>query len=237
MSTYGQFCPIAKACEVLSERWTVLILRELGAGSESFNDLRRGLPLVSPSLLSSRLKSLEHAGVVSRATTEKGVRYSLTESGRELKPIILQIGVWGHRWARSKLTPDDLDASMLMWDIHRTMNASYFDEGKTVIHFEFSDFDAKSRRWWLIGEDGDVDVCMKDPGHEVDLTVQTDVRTLTGVWMGDIELGQALRDSRIRLIGDSVLKRDITTWLGSNYFADVPPARPTATRSSELEGI
>ena len=237
MSTYGQFCPIAKACEVLSERWTILILRELGAGSESFNDLRRGLPLISPSLLSSRLKSLEHAKVIARTSGEEGVRYHLTESGRELKPIILQIGVWGHRWARSKLTPEDLDPSLLMWDIHRTMNAGYFDRGRTVIHFEFSDFDAKFRRWWLIGEDSDVDVCMKDPGFEVDLTVQTDVRTLTGVWMGDIELGQALRDSRIRLIGDRTLRRDISTWLGSNYFADVPPAHPAKTRETELEGI
>ena len=237
MSTYGQFCPIAKACEVLSERWTILILRELGAGSESFNDLRRGLPLISPSLLSSRLKSLEHAGIIARTSTDQGVRYTLSESGRELKPIILQMGVWGHRWARSKLTPDDLDASMLMWDIHRTMNSAYFDEGRTVIHVEFSDFDAKHRRWWLIGEACDVDVCMKDPGHEVNLTIQTDLRTLTGVWMGDIQLGEALRDSRIRMAGDNQLKRDISTWLGSNYFADVPPAKPTATRKSELEGI
>jgi DNA-binding HxlR family transcriptional regulator len=235
MSKYGQFCPIAKACEVLSERWTILVLRELGAGSESFNDLRRGLPLISPSLLSSRLKSLEHAKVVARTKSEKGVRYTLTEAGRELKPIILQMGVWGHRWARSKLTPDDLDPSLLMWDIHRTMNAAYFDEGRTVIHFEFSDFDARFRRWWLICEDRDVDVCMKDPGHEIDLAITTDVRTLTGIWMGDIELGQALRDYRMRLDGDADLRRDISTWLGRNYFADVPPATPKSGRSSPIE--
>jgi DNA-binding HxlR family transcriptional regulator len=225
MSSYGQFCPIAKASEVLSERWTILILRELGAGGESFNDLRRGMPLISPSLLSTRLKSLEHAKIIARTETEKGVRYTLTEAGRELKPIILQMGVWGHRWARSKLTPEDLDPSMLMWDIHRTMKAGYFQTKRTVLHFEFSDFDAKFRRWWLVVENGGVDVCMKDPGHEVDLKVVTDVRTLTGVWMGDIGLGQALRDRRIRLTGDQGLKRDISTWLGANYFADIPPAR------------
>ena len=225
MSGYGQFCPIAKASEILSERWTILILRELGAGGESFNDLRRGMPLISPSLLSSRLKSLEHARVISRTETEKGIRYALTEAGRELKPIILQMGVWGHRWARSKLTPDDLDPSMLMWDIHRTMNAKYFGADRTVLHFEFSDFDAKFRRWWLVIQNDDVDVCMKDPGHDVDLKVTTDIRTMTGVWMGDISLGQALRDRRIRLNGDARLKRDISTWLGSNYFADIPSAK------------
>jgi DNA-binding HxlR family transcriptional regulator len=225
MSSYGQFCPIAKASEILSERWTILILRELGAGSESFNDLRRGLPLISPSLLSSRLKSLEHAQVISRTEAEAGIRYALTESGRELKPIILQIGVWGHRWARSKLSPDDLDPSMLMWDIHRTMNAKYFDADRTVLFFEFSDFGAKFRRWWLVVQNADVDVCMKDPGYEFDLKATTDIRTLTGVWMGDISLGQALRDRRIRLTGNTELKRDISTWLGTNYFADIPSAR------------
>lgn len=225
MSEYGQFCPIAKTSEILGERWTNLIVRELGAGSESFNDLRRGLPRISPSLLSSRLKSLEDAGVLARTETSKGVRYTLTEAGRELKPIILQMGVWGHRWVRSKLTRDDLDPSMLMWDIHRTMNAGYFVEHLTTLHFEFSDYAAKFRRWWLVIRDGDVDVCMKDPGHDIDLKIVTDVQTLTGVWMGDISLGQALRDHRIRLSGSDHLKRDISTWLGRNYFADIKPVR------------
>jgi len=225
MSGYGQFCPIAKASEVLSERWTLLIIRELGAGSEAFNDLRKGLPQISPSLLSSRLKSLEAASVVARTETERGIRYTLTEAGLELKPIILQMGIWGHRWARSKLTRDELDPSLLMWDIHRTMNADYFDSDRTVLYFEFSDYAAKFRRWWLIVEDGEVDVCMKDPGHDIDLELLTDVRTLTGVWMGDIGLGQALRDRRIRLTGPTRLKRDMSTWLRRNYFADIEAAR------------
>lgn len=225
MTGYGQFCPIAKTSEILGQRWTNLIIRELGAGSEAFNDLRKGLPLISPSLLSSRLKSLEDAGVVSRTNTEEGVRYTLTEAGRELKPIILQMGIWGHRWARSKLTKDDLDPSLLMWDIHRTMNAEYFGEGRTTLYFEFSDYRAEFRRWWIVVTNGDVDVCLKDPGHEVDLQIRTDVRTLTGIWMGDISLGQALRDGRLRLTGTTQLRRDISTWLGRNYFADVKPAR------------
>ncbi len=225
MSSYGQFCPIAKASEILGERWTHLILRELGAGSETFNDVRRGLPLISPALLSSRLKSLEAAGVVARTETEKGIRYTLTEAGRELKPIILQMGIWGHRWARSKLSPDELDPSLLMWDIHRTMNGDYFGKGRTNLYFEFSDYRSKFRRWWLVINDGDVDVCMKDPGYDTDLELRTDVRTLTGVWMGDIALGQALRNARIRLTGPARLKKDISTWLGRNYFSDIKSAR------------
>ena len=225
MNGYGQFCPIAKASEILAERWTALIVRELGAGSETFNDLRRGLPLISPSILSSRLKSLEAAAVVSRTETGKGIRYTLTEAGRELKPILLQMGVWGSRWARSKLVPEDLDPSLLMWDIHRTMNAGYFGEGKTTLYVEFIDYVAKHRRWWLVIEDGVVDVCMRDPGYDIDLKVTTDVRTLTGVWIGDIALGQALRDHRIRLDGATSLKRDIATWLGRNYFSNIRPAK------------
>jgi DNA-binding HxlR family transcriptional regulator len=225
MKGYGQFCPIAKASEILGERWTHLVIRELGAGSETFNDLRRGLPLMSPSLLSSRLKSLEAAGVVERSKVGKKVRYTLSEAGLELKPIILAIGTWGHRWARSRLEPDDLDPSMLMWDIHRTMNAGYFGGGRTVLQFEFSDCPSRTRRWWLVVEDGDVDVCMKDPGHEIDLQVVTDVRTLTAVWMGDLGLGQALRRKLMRVMGPPRLKRDLPTWLGTNYFADVEPAR------------
>ena len=225
MSGYGQFCPIAKTSEVLGERWTSLIVRELGAGSESFNDLRRGLPRISPSLLSSRLKSLEDAGVLARTETNTGIRYTLTEAGRELKPIILQMGLWGQRWARSKLTRDDLDPSLLMWDIHRTMNAGYFGDRLTTLYFEFSDYAASFRRWWIVIREGEVDVCMKDPGHEIDLEILTDVGTLTGVWMGDISLGQTLRDKRIRTSGRTELKKDISTWLGRNYFANIEPAR------------
>jgi DNA-binding HxlR family transcriptional regulator len=225
MKHYGQFCPIAKASEVLSERWTVLVIRELGAGSETFNELRKGLPLMSPSLLSSRLKSLEAAGVVERNESDRGVSYTLTDAGLELKPIVLAMGTWGHRWARSKLEPDDLDPSLLMWDIHRTMNGDYFGAGRTVLLFEFSDYATKFKYWWLVIDDGDVDVCMKDPGYDVDLQVTTDVRTLTGIWMGDIGLGDALRAKQLRVVGPQKMRQDISRWLGTNYFADVKSVR------------
>lgn len=225
MRGYGQFCPIAKASEVLGERWTHLVIRELIAGSTSFSDLRRGVPLMSPSLLSARLKSLEHAGIVDRVEDDDGVSYRLTEAGQELKPIIMQLGVWGHRWVRSQLTPDDLDPSLLIWDIQRNIDVDRLPPERTVLLFEFGDYDRKLRYFWLVVSDGDVDVCLKDPGHEVDLHILTDTKTLTGVWMGDLSLRRALQTNLIRLHGASGLKRNISSWLGRNYYADVRPAR------------
>lgn len=225
MKGYGQFCPIAKASEVLSERWTNLVIRELIAGSESFNDLRRGLPLISPSLLSARLKTLEAAGVVKRDESERGVSYKLTEAGLELKPIILQLGVWGHRWVRTKYTEEDLDPSMLMWDIHRTIDANYFPiNQRTVIQFEFTEYTNHLRLWWLIIKNGDVDVCIKDYGHEIDLKISTDVKSLTQIWMGDLSFMKAMRDKLLEVIGSAELKKAMPVWLGTNYFADVQSA-------------
>jgi len=232
MKGYGQFCPIAKASEVLGERWTHLVIRELGAGSDTFNDLRRGLPLMSPSLLSARLKSLEAAGVVLRTESEAGVRYTLTEAGSELKPILRALGSWGQRWARTTLDQNDLDPSMLMWDIHRSMNVAYFGDGRTVLLFEFSDYTSKFRRWWLVVDSGEVDVCMKDPGYEVDLHICTDVKTLTGMWMGDIGFVPAIRSKALVMKGSAKLKKDISTWLGTNYFAAIAPARAAQGRTS-----
>lgn len=223
MIEYGQFCPIAKASEVLGERWTNLVVRELGAGSETFNDLRRGLPLMSPSLLSARLKSLETAGVVTRTATNHRVRYALTEAGRELKPILLALGTWGQRWVSTEFKPEDLDPSMLMWDIHRTMKADYFDAERTVLVFDFHDYTSKFRRWWLVVENGEVDVCMKDPGHEVDLHVTTDVETLTRIWLGNLSYSKAIGNKLLLMSGSSSFKKDIRHWLGTNYFASVKP--------------
>jgi DNA-binding HxlR family transcriptional regulator len=224
MTGYGQFCPIAKASEVLGERWTHLVIREIGAGSETFSDLRKGLPLISPSLLSARLKSLEAAGVVNRVKSGKRVRYTLTEAGRELKPILLAMGTWARRWVRNNPDNEKLDPALLMWDIHRSLNMEYFGPERRVLLFEFSDYTSKFRRWWLVIKDGEVDICMKDPGYEIDLQLLTDVQTLTGIWMGDIAVRQALQSRSLRTTGPARLKRDISKWLGTNYFAGIKPA-------------
>lgn len=225
MRGYGQFCPIAKASEVLGERWTHLVIREIGVGSESFNDIRKGVPLMSPSLLSTRLKSLERAGVIQRDAKQSHVYYRLTKAGEELMPIILQMGTWGHRWVRSDLSNDDLDPGLLIWDMHRGMNTEYFTAERTVLKIEFTDMIPRKRFWWLVIRDGEVDVCMKDPGYEVDLVISSGLRTLTAVWMGDTTIMNALREKLISVTGLSVLRKNIAAWLGSSYYADVKTAR------------
>lgn len=227
MKGYGQFCPVAKAAEIVGERWSILVIRELAAGSDSFNDLKKGLPLLSPTLLSTRLKSLESAGVLKKvALSRGGSRYLLTKAGEELAKVIWQLGTWGHRWARSDLSEKDLDPSMLMWDVRRTLNKEYFDsKQRTVILVEFTDYTSRMRFWWLVIDRSEVDVCLKDPGYEVQLQITTDLRTLTAVWMGDSTMSREIRRRNIQLSGSGRLKEDIGTWLGANFYASVKPAR------------
>lgn len=224
MKGYGQFCPVAKATEVLGEKWTTLIIRELLADEQTFNTLRKGVPLMSPSLLSSRLKSLEVAGVVDRTKSDRGVVYSLTAAGEELRPVIEQLGVWGQRWVRSDMSKEDLDPSLLMWDMHRRIDTSYFADERTVLRFEYVDYAAKMRLWWLIIDDGAVDICLKDPGHEVDLFVKTRLKTMTQIWMGDMSVAKARREKLLHLSGNRMLKDAMPKWIGRSSLAGVAPA-------------
>jgi DNA-binding HxlR family transcriptional regulator len=224
MKGYGQFCPVAKATEVLGEKWTPLIIRELLSDDQSFNNLRKGVPLMSPSLLSSRLKSLEVAGIIDRQKTDRGVMYSLTPAGEELRPIVEQLGVWGQRWVRSDMSKKDLDPSLLMWDMHRRIDTSYFTSDRTVLRFEYVDYPSKMRLWWLVIDDDVVDICLKDPGYEVDLFVQTRLQTMTQIWMGDISLSKARREKRLKLSGNTRLKDSMPQWIGRSLLAGVAPA-------------
>lgn len=225
MKGYGQFCPVAKATELLGERWTPLIVRELLCDSQSFNSLRKGVPLMSPSLLSSRLKTLESAGVIDRKKTEQGVLYSLTDGGEELRPIIEQLGVWGQRWARSDLSRKDLDPSLLMWDMHRNIDTAFFGEDRKVLRFEFVDYPSKMRLWWLVVTGGNVDICLKDPGHDVDLFVQGRLKTLTQIWVGDLTVPKAKREKLMLVTGDSALNKSMASWIGCSPLAVIGPAR------------
>ena len=225
MKGYGQFCPVAKAMEVIGERWNILILRELISGSLSFNQIRNGVALMSPTLLSSRLKSLQRAGVIERNNTEQGIQYSLTVSGRELEPIIMQMGVWGQRWARSDMSKGDLDPRLLMWDIKRRIDTTQFPDQRSVLLFEFTNFTSKLRRWWLVIENKAADICLKDPGYDVDLQLVSDLRTMSLVWMGDLSLNKAQQQKKLRITGNSILKRSISKWLTLNAFAKVKPVK------------
>lgn len=227
MKGYGQFCPIAKASEILTERWTPLVLRELICGSTRFNDLRRGVPLMSSALLSQRLKSLEAQGLIESRPlpSGRGSSYHLTEAGRELEPIIMMMGEWGARWARSRLTADDLDPGVLMWDIHRNARPACFPDGRTVVAFDLTDVPRSRRHWWLVSERGSVDLCATDPGFEPDLFVLASVRALTAVWIGDRSFDAAVGSDEIEVVGPAELRRRLRDWLGLSPFADVPDRR------------
>lgn len=217
---YGQFCPLAKAAEVLCERWTLLVVRELTAGSRRFNDLRRGLPLISPTLLSRRLKRLAEAGVVRRIGDDDGAQaYELTDAGEELRPLVERMATWGHRWVGSRLEDDDLDVGLLMWDIRRGVDGSRFPERRTVVQVRFPDAADGQRDWWLVAEAGETDLCMEDPGHEVDLVLECSVRTLTAIWLCQCSLERAERNRDIRISGDRELRRQLSAWLPGSPLA------------------
>lgn len=226
MAGYGQFCPIAKACEVLGERWTLLVVRELLAGSRRYNDIKRGLPLISPTVLSQRLNVLQERGIIGRKRSRdrKSWEYHLTEAGRELEPIVMKLGTWGARWVRSQMSRDDLDVELLMWDVHRTINTRALPDGRVVLHVEFTDLSKRFRDWWLIAEDGRVDVCVDDPGHDADVSFHTDLKTLTQVWMGDLSLARAQASGRLAVNGVASLTRNLSKWLVLSAFAGVKAA-------------
>ncbi len=221
--SYNQFCPVAMASELLCTRWTVVLLRELLAGSSRFNELRRGLPRVSPALLSQRLKELEEAGIVEKTPVpgEPGVHgYALTEAGMELRPIIEGFGKWGQRWISSKLSLEQLDASLLMWDMRRRLDFDPPPDHRRIIQFQYPDAPTRDRNWWLIiAPDCPVDLCSIDPGHDVDLYVTAPLRDMTAIWMGLDSVRRARREDRLLLTGDRGLADSMEQWLLCSPFA------------------
>ena len=221
MPGYGQFCPVAKAMELLDERWTVLVVRELLAGSTHFNDLRRGVPKMSPTLLSKRLQTLTRAGVVERSEVDGRTLYTLTECGRELVGVVEALGAWSVRWM-SDLVDKDLDPSVLMWDIRRTIPISEWPRHRTVVAFRLSGAPPKASSWWLMVADGSAEVCDFDPGYDVAATISTDLRTLSEIWRGDRSWQGALSDSAVSIDGAREVCRDVPTWIGQSGLAAVP---------------
>ena len=225
MSGYGQFCPVAQALEIVGERWSLLIIRELMCGNYRFNELLNGVPLMSRSLLAQRLRTLEDAGLVSKRQREGNTfEYQLTEAGRELEPIVHGLGHWGQRWAKRSREPRDLDPVLLMWDLRRNLAVERLPEVDTTVMFWFRDVAAKKSRYWLRIERPQIDLCLTNPGFDVQLTVETTLRTMVEVWMGERDVREAVRKGEIELKGESPLTRTFPAWLMLSPFAGTQPA-------------
>jgi DNA-binding HxlR family transcriptional regulator len=227
MFRYGQFCPISKALEVLGERWTLLVVRELLLGSTQFSELQRALPRVSPTTLSKRLMELQEAGLVVRKRVHggEGHEYQLTAAGRELHPLLLGLGEWGMKWARGQMADAELDVGILMADIERRIDHRQLPSGRTVLRFKFTDL-ARYADWWVKIEDGEVELCLEDPGDEVDVYFTGSLRTMTEVWMGDVTLDQARQGGRLKIVGATAYLRNLPDWFPLHVLSGIRPAEP-----------
>lgn len=222
-ASYHQFCPVAKAMELLDERWTLLVIRELLSGSRHFNDLRRGLPRMSPTLLSKRLGQLTRAGIIERRDRGHDVVYVPTPAAEELRPAIELLGAWGIRWT-GELGDADLDPKLLMWDLHRNVDLALLPSGITVVRFDLTDVPVKQRTWWMVMTPAEVDVCDVDPGHDVAATVTGALRDLVCIWRGDRSWSDALRSETVSIGGTEATRRQVPVWFRPGNFAAVPRA-------------
>ena len=233
---YGQYCPLSLATELLCQRWTMLVISRIAAGCNRFNEIHRGLPQMSPSLLARRLRELERAGILQTRASQNGRwhEYSLTAAGEELEPLVNAMAVWGQRWARD-MTLEDLDPAFLVWSMHTRIDADHLPPGRTVIEFSFSGAPVDCRTFWLVSEDGEVEMCLKDPGHDVDLRVLSDLRVFIEAWRGFRDFGSEIKAGRIRLSGPARLREQFPSWMRLHVLAGVPRMR--AGRERRLSRI
>ncbi len=218
---HGQYCPIARVVDVVAERWTLLIVRDMLVGTTRFNDLARGLPGLSRTLLAKRLRQLEHAGVVERADG----RYLLTDAGEALRPIVFALGEWGATHLFGDPQPEELDPELLVWWMHTRLDTSVLPDRRTVLHIRFTD-DAK--RFWIVIEHATPSVCLTDPGYDVDATITADLDALYQVWLGRLPLRHAERDGRVTFDGTTAITRRMPSLLQLSPTADM--ARAAAPR-------
>jgi DNA-binding HxlR family transcriptional regulator len=228
---YGQFCPVAMASEILCSRWTTLIVREMLCGTSRFNDLRRGVPRMSPALLSKRLKELERAGIVASMRGAAGsVEYRLTPAGEDLRPIVMSMGFWAQRWIESQLSLKNLDPSLLMWDMRRNLNPQPLPPRRCTIHFQYPELPEARRNWWLVVDHGAVDLCSIDPGYEIDLLVRGPLKVMTAIWMGFTIVRREVEAGTLEVDGDRGVASAMQHWLGLSPFG-----RPSAAEITRLQ--
>jgi len=229
--TYGQFCPVAKAAEIFCERWNALLFRELGSGASRFSEIQRGVPLMSPSMLSRRLKELEREAVIERHEDDAGgISYHLTDAGREFLPLVYSLGNWGQRWTRRELEEGEIDYGLLLWDMERTVLGDAFGDRRTVVQLVFKDLPSNRANWWFVNE-GVAQLCVQDPGFEVDLYLAVTVADMIRIWRGDITVNQALEQERLVAHGPRRLVGKLRKWFNLSPLAAVRPAREAAAEA------
>ena len=220
---YNQFCPVSKACEIIEPRWTLLILCEMSCGSTRFNEIRRGVPAISPTLMSKRLKELELRGIINRTEDQSTneIHYTMTQMGNELQPIIQALGKWAHRNIDADVTLEKLDARLLMWNMRRKINTVTFPKHRrTVIQFTYAELPADEQRYWIIAKPGTaVDLCSVDPGFDVDLYINADLKAMTSAWMGHSTLRAQIVAEKIVMIGNRTLADTIDHWMVRSSMA------------------
>lgn len=222
---YKQFCPVAKASELLGEKWTFLIIREALMGATRFNEFQRGMALISPTMLTKRLNELTENGLMVRKkiNMQKGYEYFLSEAGKDLYPVIMQLGDWGMKWARGQMQNSELDVELLMIYLVRSIKPEKLAGNETTIQFNFTDLE-NLKKWWIVVQNDEVDVCLEDPGRDVDVWFNTDLRTMIEVWMGDTTYKKAIRESRLKLLGPPQLTSNVSRWMAYSIFAGIPEA-------------
>ena len=235
MFRYVQFCPLSKAAEVLGERWSMLVIRELLLGHTQFNQLQRALPKISPTTLSKRLADLQEHGLIvrKRARGQQRHEYQLSAAGRELYPLMMQIAEWGMRWMRERMRAEELDVSMLMCDVQRRVDPQKLPGGETVLKFEFTDIEQYAD-WWVWIVDGEVDLCLEDPGHDIDVLFRSDLMTMTQVWMGDLPLKRALASRKLRVSGPPTYLKSLPAWFSLHALSATRSAAKAGRPRSDL---
>jgi DNA-binding HxlR family transcriptional regulator len=236
MRSYAQYCPVAKASEILGDRWTLLIVREMLGGVSGFNELQRGLPGISRSVLTDRMRALERAKVIERRTgpTGRTLEYRLTPTGRDLQPVVQAIGEWGATWAFTEPRPEELDPYLLIVWMARHVDRQHLPANRTVVQFDFRD---PRQRYWMVLEPSEVSVCLQHPGFDVDLGVVVDTTTLYRVYLGQAELGDALRAGQLTMRGPRTLQIGFGRWFAWSAFAPASrSAMERRTAASRLTG-
>ncbi|MDH3231996.1 MAG: helix-turn-helix transcriptional regulator [Alphaproteobacteria bacterium] len=234
MKSYGQFCPVAKAAEVFCERWTALIIRDLASGGRRFSALQRGVPLMSPTLLSRRLKTLEAEGILTRKRGESGGHwvYHLTPAGEEFAPLVMALGTWGQRWSRRELEEGEIDLGLFIYAMENTVDPSAFGERRTVVRLELTDQPKAKRLWWFLNEDGRAELCVEPPGPEIDLYIAASLPDMIRIWRGDESYARMLDEGRLEVLGPARLRRATRRWLNASVLAHVKPAQARANAAT-----